>query len=59
MKNCRKHRFFKTSFKKNPRSRNFFENVFRQKGSIGSCATNSENMLSVSVLGFEKIASQV
>ena len=37
----------------------FFENFFRRKCSLGSCATFSENMVSVSVLGFENFASQV
>ena len=38
----------------------FFENyVFLRKCSLGSCATFSENMVSVSALGFEKFASQV
>ena len=38
---------------------NFFEIFFQRKCSLGSCATFSENMVSVSVLGFEKFASQV
>ena len=37
----------------------FFETSFRRKYSLRSCAVFSENMVSVSVLGFEKIASQV
>ena len=38
---------------------NFFRKFFRRKCSLGSCATFSENMVSVFVLGFEKFASQV
>ena len=37
----------------------FFENFFQRNWTLGSCATITENMVSVSVLGFEKFASQV
>ena len=37
----------------------FFRNCFWRKCSLGPCAIFSENMVSVSVLGFEKFASQV
>ena len=53
-KNTGKSRFFKNSFLKNHEA-DFF---FRRKCSLGSCATFSENMVSVSVMGFEKFASQ-
>ena len=58
MENTRKFRFFKNSFQKNPLSR-FFLNFFRRKRSRGSCVTFSENMLSISLLGFEKFASRL
>ena len=38
---------------------NFFRNYFRRKCSPGTCATFSGNMVSVSVMGFEKFAAQV
>ena len=41
------------------KKRFFFENCFQRKCSPGTCATFSGNMVSVSVMGFEKFASQV
>ena len=51
-KNSQKLRLFKTSFKKTMKP-NFFD-FFRQKSSLGSCATFSENMVSISIVGFER-----
>ena len=55
MKTSQRQRFFE----KKPRSRIFFEITFHRKCSLGSRATFSENLVSVTVLGFEKFASQV
>ena len=52
-----KKAFFKTSFEKNHEDE-FFGNFFRRKCSLGSCATFSENMMSVSVMDFEKSAKK-
>ena len=55
-------RFFNISFKKKQKKHEaefFFEIFFQRKCSLGTCSTFSENMVSVSVLGFEKFASQV
>ena len=57
IKNSQKWRFFKTSLKKTMKP-NFFD-FFRRKCSPGTCATFSENMVSVSVMGLEKFAAQV
>ena len=37
----------------------FFRIFFRRKCTPGTCATFSGNMVSVSVMGFEKFAAQV
>ena len=50
---------FQEFFRKKPWSRIFFEIFFRRKYSLGSCAFFNENMVSVSVLGFIKFASQI
>ena len=50
--------FSKLLFKKTMEP-NFFEIFFRRKCSPGTCATFSGNMVSVSVMGFEKFAAQV
>ena len=58
MKNSQKERFFGNSFEKT-HDADFFRKLFRRKCSLGSCAIFSEIKMSVSVLGFEKFASQV
>ena len=49
------NRVFSKFFSKNL----FFEFFLRRKCSLESCATFSENMVSISKMGFEKFASQV
>ena len=53
MNNSQKSRFFKNSFKKPMKP--IFLNFFQQKYSLGSCATFSENMVSIFILDFDKI----
>ena len=54
-----KKAFFQKFFGKKLMKPIFFETFFRRKCSLGSCATLSENMVSVSLLGFGKIVSEV
>ena len=51
--------FFQNFFLKKTMKPIFFENFFRRKCSPGTCATFNGNMVSVSVMGFIKFASQV
>ena len=50
---------FKTSFQQTTMNPKFFEIFFRRKCSLRSCATFSENMVSISILSIERFASQV
>ena len=56
MKRSRKLHCFKTSLQKNQEA-DFFGNIFRRKCSLGSCATFSENMVYISIVGLEKFVT--
>ena len=58
MRNTPIMQFLKSSPQK-PRCRFFLQTFFRQKEILCSCATNNENMATISLLGYENFAAQI